>query len=124
MKRIIVTLATAVAAATLSIPVAAVAGSSNGYEPAMKRPSMPGRTVKIPRRPCAGPQDFNWCYWDAQRNQAYIDPNTGEPFVGGTHSYWAYSTPGTQEGTERVCITYLNHRYNKQYGGCALQTVN
>lgn len=120
----IVTIALAlILASLLGVGMAmASRAAANGNDPAAKRPDMPGRTLTIPRRPCADQQDYNWCYWDAQRNQAFLD-DQGNPFVGGTHSYWAYTTASPVADTQRVCITYLNWRYNKQHGGCALQSL-
>ena len=120
--------------AALVVGTTGTVAVANSLPPADPTPPLPGRTVKIPTRPCVDANDYDWCYWDARRNPAYadfvLDPVTGEKVYTGevvkasTRSYWAYSVPGPQPGTEYVCITYLPRGYDKDFGGCGLVTTN
>lgn len=132
-RRITKTLATIAVGALVGTTGVAVASSAttNPYEPAVKRPDLPGRTLTIPRRPCADVNDYDWCVYDARREPVLKDDegnvlldDQGEPVKRGGWSYWAYTRPAAQPGTEYACITYLDWRYNRANGGCGLVTTD
>ena len=50
-----VTIAAILIAGGLTALGTAVANADNPYDPALKRPPLPGRTMTVPRRPCATP---------------------------------------------------------------------
>lgn len=135
MKRIILTLATALVVALVAIPMAALSASSSPYPKANPRPKFDhARLLKVPTRPCKDLHDYDWCFWDGSRsfpikdvdedgNEFYVTTPDGVQVHQGDVTYWAYIMPGRNDGEQTVCMTFLRPRLNRLYGGCALQST-